>query len=105
MADTLDSSEYQGQAPGEETGANDADLGSGRSQQVGPYLLVERLGGGAMATVYRGVDQRTNRGWPSRCYARMPTLLCASVSGAVLTHSNLNHPNIVQILDIGQEPR
>jgi serine/threonine-protein kinase len=66
-------------------------------------MLVERLGGGAMATVYRAVDQRNG-------HAVAVKVLRPDADGVMRerfrreaeTHSNLNHPNVVQILDVGQ---
>jgi len=74
-------------------------------QALGPYLLVERLGGGAMATVYRAVDRRTNRAVAIKVLRPdADAIMRERFRREAETHSNLNHPNIVQILDIGYDP-
>jgi serine/threonine-protein kinase len=78
--------------------------GPQRGQRLGPYLLVERLGGGAMATVYRAVDQRNNRAVAVKVLRPdADAIMRERFRREAETHSNLNHPNIVQILDIGQD--
>jgi serine/threonine protein kinase len=74
----------------------------------GRYHLIERLGTGGMATVYRARDQRLKREVAVKLIAehlahepafvrrfRREARLCASLA----------HPNIVAILDAGFEPR
>ena len=74
-------------------------------QQLGPYLLVERLGGGAMATVYRATDQRNGRAVAIKVLRPdADNVMRERFRREAETHSNLNHPNIVQILDVGQAP-
>jgi eukaryotic-like serine/threonine-protein kinase len=76
-----------------------------RGQQLGPYLLVERLGGGAMATVYRAVDQRNSHAVAIKVLRPdADSVMRERFRREAETHSNLNHPNIVQILDVGQAP-
>jgi serine/threonine protein kinase len=79
-------------------------LGSLAGQQAGPYLLIERLGGGAMASVYRAVDTRRNR--PVAVKVLLPdadATMRARFRQEARTHSNLRHPNIVPIYDVGQD--
>ena len=74
-------------------------------RQLGPYLLVERLGGGAMATVYRATDQRNGRAVAVKVLRPdADTVMRERFRREAETHTNLNHPNIVQILDVGQAP-
>lgn len=78
--------------------------GSLAGQQAGPYRLIERLGGGAMASVYRGVD--TRRGQAVAVKVLLPdadATMRARFRQEARTHSNLRHPNIVPILDVGQD--
>lgn len=74
-----------------------------RGQEVGSYLLVDRLGGGAMATVYRAVDRRNQR--------QVAVKILLPDADAVMrerfrreaqTHSVLEHPHIVRIFDVGE---
>jgi serine/threonine-protein kinase len=85
-----------------------ADLTSGgtlRGRQLGPYALVERLGGGAMATVYRALDQRNGRAVAIKVLRPdADAVMRERFRREAETHTNLNHPNIVQILDVGQTP-
>jgi serine/threonine-protein kinase len=97
MADAREMSEL--------TGAEFLPGGALRGQTLGPYLLVERLGGGAMATVYRAVDQRTGRAVAIKVLRPdADAIMRERFRREAETHSNLNHPNIVQILDVGQVP-
>ncbi len=74
-----------------------------RGQQLGPYMLVERLGGGAMATVYRAIDQRNGHAVAIKVLRPdADSVMRERFRREAETHSNLNHPNIVQILDVGQ---
>ena len=115
MADRPDASELKSQPqPGNEPAPGDhfaglpeaAALGGvQRGQLLGPYLLVERLGGGAMATVYRAIDQRSNRAVAVKVLRPdADAIMRERFRREALTHSNLNHPHIVQILDIGPAP-
>ena len=80
-----------------------AATGTLRGQRVGDYVLIERLGGGAMATVYRAVDQTSGRQVAVKVL--MPDadiVMRERFHREATTHSNLVHPNIVRILDVGQ---
>lgn len=73
--------------------------------QLGAYRLVERLGGGVMAAVYRGVDEESG-------HSVAVKVLLPDADAVVRerfrlearTHRRLNHPHIVPILDEGHEP-
>jgi len=74
-------------------------------QQVGRYQVLERIGRGAMATVYRAYDPEINRTLalkflqPDLCVEeehRSRFLREAKAAGA------LSHPNIVTVFDVGE---
>lgn len=103
MADSQEWSEHNSHAQSEQLTSSLG--GAQRGQMLGPYWLVERLGGGAMATVYRAVDKRTGRGTAVKVLRPdADTVMRERFRREAETHSNLNHPNIVRILDIGHAP-
>ena len=58
-----------------------------------------------MATVYRAVDERSNRAVAIKVLRPdADNVMRERFRREAETHSNLNHPNIVQILDVGQAP-
>jgi hypothetical protein len=74
--------------------------------QLGPFLLVERMGSGGMGAVYRGLDTALNR------FVAIKVMKAAMGEDAKLVASfireaqaaaALNHRNIVQIYSCGQE--
>lgn len=72
--------------------------------QVGRYRLVEKLGGGVMAAVYRAVDEAT--GQPAAVkvlLADADAVVRERFRQEARTHRQLYHPNIVPILDEGHE--
>ena len=92
-----------GLTPGDPSLPELAPSGALRGQQLGPYLLVERLGGGAMATVYRAIDQRNGHAVAIKVLRPdADSVMRERFRREAETHSNLNHPNVVQILDVGQ---
>ena len=65
--------------------------------------MEERLGGGAMATVYRAIDRRNQQPVAVKVLlADADAVMRERFRREALTHSNLIHPHIVRILDIGQ---
>ncbi len=90
-------------AAAHESEAGYAPGGVLRGQLLGPYLLLDRLGGGAMATVYRALDQRNGHAVAIKVLRPdADAVMRERFRREAETHSNLNHPNIVQILDVGQ---
>ncbi len=70
-------------------------------RQVGPYLLTARLGGGAMASVYRAVDQRS--GTPVALKILLPDAdetVRERFRLEAQTVSSLDHPHIVHTLEV-----
>lgn len=80
------------------------DIRIGRT--LGPYEIEELLGGGGMATVYRGVHRALG---VQRAVKVMSSSLAANDSFVELFYrearlaAGLRHPNIVQIFDIAQQ--
>ena len=73
--------------------------------QVGRYRLLEKLGGGVMAAVYRAVEEAT--GAPVAVKVLLPDadpVVSERFRQEARTHGQLRHPNIVPILDEGHEP-
>jgi serine/threonine protein kinase len=74
----------------------------------GRYRLVERLGAGGMATVYRARDEQLERDVAVKViaerHARDPLFVRRFRSEAQLG-ARLAHPNIVAVLDGGAQPR
>ncbi len=74
----------------------------------GRYQLVERLGAGGMATVYRARDEQLERDVAVKVigehHARDPLFVRRFRSEARLG-ARLAHPNIVAVLDAGAHPR
>jgi serine/threonine protein kinase len=74
----------------------------------GRYRLLERVGAGGMATVYRARDERLKRDVAvkliSERLARVPPFVRRFRREAVLG-ARLAHPNIVAVLDAGFEPQ
>ena len=81
------------------------EAGQPAFQQVGRYQILERIGRGAMATVYKAYDPEINRTLalkflqPDLCVEeehRSRFLREAKAAGA------LSHPNIVTVFDVGE---
>lgn len=73
--------------------------------QLGAYRLDRRLGGGVMALVYRGVDQRNGRAVAVKVLLpNADPVLRSRFRQEARTHRRLAHPNIVPILDVGEAP-
>ena len=73
---------------------------------LGPYELLDRLGAGGMATVYRGVHRAL--GQPRAIKILLPSLaedssLVERFRTEAKIASGLRHPNIVSIYDVGEQ--
>jgi serine/threonine protein kinase len=77
---------------------------AGRS--IGPYRLVERIGQGGMAAVYKAVDTRDDRVLAVKILTAMaaaePELVQRFLREAKLLKTRLRHPNIVPVEDYGE---
>lgn len=72
-------------------------------QQMDGYRIVERLGGGAMATVYRAIDASANREVALKVLAPgADDTLRERFRIEARTVSVLSHPHIVQTLQVGE---
>jgi serine/threonine protein kinase len=78
--------------------------------QLGEYQLIEPLGVGGMASVFRG-ERQAEAGFVKRVavkrmlpqYRRHPALL-ERFAAEARTNARLEHPNLVQVVDFGIEP-
>ena len=78
--------------------------------QLGPYRLLEQLGQGGMAVVYRG-ERTGEAGFKKKValkrmlpqYRRDPALL-ERFAAEARTNARLDHPNLVAVVDFGIEP-
>jgi tRNA A-37 threonylcarbamoyl transferase component Bud32 len=83
---------------------------AGAPESFGPYRLLEKLGHGGMAVVYRG-ERVGEAGFKKRVaikrilpqYRRDPSLL-ERFAAEARTNARLDHPNLVQVLDFGIDP-
>jgi serine/threonine protein kinase len=83
---------------------------AGAPESLGPYRLLEKLGHGGMAIVFRG-ERVGEAGFKKRVaikrilpqYRRDPSLL-ERFAAEARTNARLDHPNLVQVLDFGIDP-
>jgi serine/threonine protein kinase len=83
---------------------------TGTPERIGAYRLVEKLGQGGMAVVYRG-ERTGEAGFKKKvaikrmlpAYRRDPSLL-ERFAAEARTNARLDHPNLVQVLDFGIDP-
>jgi serine/threonine protein kinase len=79
-------------------------------ERLGPYTLLERLGAGGMAVVYRG-ERHGEAGFKKKValkrilpqYRRDPSLL-ERFAAEARTNARLDHPNLLQVIDFGIDP-
>jgi len=82
----------------------------GEPERLGNYALLERLGSGGMAVVYRG-ERHGEAGFKKKValkrilpqYRRDASLL-ERFAAEARTNARLDHPNLVQVLDFGIDP-
>nr|MDQ3034431.1 serine/threonine protein kinase [Myxococcota bacterium] len=83
---------------------------TGAPERLGAYRLVEKLGQGGMAVVYRA-ERTGDAGFKKKvaikrmlpAYRREPSLL-ERFAAEARTNARLDHPNLVQVLDFGIDP-
>jgi serine/threonine protein kinase len=83
-------------------------LRASAENQVGPYLLAERLGSGGMAEVWVGENPQGARGVRYAIKRILPQLakdarFVAMFCDEARICAALNHPNIVRVLDFGED--
>ena len=74
-------------------------------RQIGPYQIVARIGAGGMGEVYRATDTRLNRTVAIKVLSAHLSLqpdLRKRFEREARAISNLNHPHICTLHDIGQ---
>ncbi|MFT3838689.1 MAG: serine/threonine-protein kinase [Myxococcaceae bacterium] len=85
------------------TGGRDALIG----QKLGEYTVLERIGGGAMGTIYRGEQQLLGRTVAiklvSAAYANDQTFIDRFLAEARAAAS-VRHPNIIDVFSLGLTP-
>ena len=82
----------------------------GEPTRLGEYHLLEKLGHGGMAIVYRG-ERFGEAGFKKKValkrmlpqYRRNPSLL-ERFAAEARTNARLDHPNLVQVIDFGIDP-
>ena len=86
------------------------DAGAGEKPMLGRYQVEKELGKGAMGVVYMGKDPKINRVVAIKTLALSQEFEPDELAGAkerffreAETAGRLNHPNIVQIYDAGEE--
>ncbi len=85
--------------------ASDSPRGILVGYQLGRYRLAERLGGGVMAAVYRGVDSESGKSVAVKVLLPdADAVVRERFRLEARTHRRFTHPNIVPILDEGHEP-
>ncbi|MBS0574992.1 MAG: serine/threonine protein kinase [Proteobacteria bacterium] len=93
-------------ASGTALGEVEIDLTDAEQCRIGAYTLVERIGGGGMGVVYRAHQQSLERD----VAIKLLNLRLGDDENALArfrfearSAAALNHPNIVQVLEIGQQ--
>ncbi len=90
----------------DDTNAKTASVETDMPRQLGFYNVIEKIGQGGMAIVYRGVQPSLNRSVAIKVlppqFAATPELL-ARFEREAATLAQLNHSNIVQVIDRGRK--
>jgi len=78
-------------------------------QRLGRFRITSKLGKGGMGTVYRAVDEQLGRYVALKVISKdasgKPTLRTEAFLREARSVAQLDHPNIVQLFEIGQTPR
>ena len=84
-----------------------ADL-IGRGRKIGRYVVVDKLGSGAMGTVYRAYDPELDRGIALKlveirtAQRRKPAEIRGRIMREAQAIARVQHPNVVQVFDVGE---
>lgn len=85
----------------------DGDPAIGRRIAEGKYVIESLIGSGAAGAVYRATHRELRRTVAIKLlhphYQQDPTFM-TSFRGEALAASQLDHPNVMRVLDFGQEP-
>lgn len=79
-----------------------------RGEKLGRYVVVDKLGSGAMGTVYRAYDPELDRGIAlklveiQRARWKRPAELRARIMREAQAIARVQHPNVVQVFDVGE---
>ena len=77
--------------------------GAGERLLDGRYLLGDRLGGGAVADVYRGIDERLQRPVAVKLFRGDAAEQLQRHDAEMLTLAALDHPSLVTVFDAGTD--
>ena len=77
--------------------------GDGARLLDGRYLLEQRLGGGAVADVYRGVDERLQRPVAVKLFRGDAAEQLQRHDAEMRTLAALDHPSLVTVFDAGTD--
>eukprot|EP01061_Rhynchopus_euleeides_P007986 TRINITY_DN1704_c1_g1_i1.p1 TRINITY_DN1704_c1_g1~~TRINITY_DN1704_c1_g1_i1.p1 ORF type:complete len:426 (+),score=124.45 TRINITY_DN1704_c1_g1_i1:313-1590(+) len=91
-------------------GSSEASSHMTKGKNVGPYKLVEVLGEGTYAKVYRGVSDKTGVEYAVKCIQKQDLLKQAKGKNLLVREIRAmqclrGHPNIVELKEIFQTPR
>jgi predicted Ser/Thr protein kinase len=71
-------------------------------RKLGRYLIVERLGAGAMGVVYRAEDSDLGRSVALKQLHRPDEALTTRLIREARSMAQVNHPNVVAVYDVGE---
>ena len=77
--------------------------GAGGRLLDGRYLLGDRLGGGAVADVFRGMDERLQRPVAVKVFRGDAAEQLQRHDAEMLTLAALDHPSLVTVFDAGTD--
>jgi len=79
-----------------------------RGRKIGRYVVVDKLGSGAMGTVYRAYDPELDRGIALKLVEirtaqhSTPAEIRARIMREAQAIARVQHPNVVQVFDVGE---